>query len=152
MLDTRSDSSHRLNVLLTDDEHQHWAGQLPRLLEPQGVRAICVEDVPQALEAIESHRIHAAVVNLEIPMDHGASAAEPEGGLKLLRVIQRLEPVPPAVVIRGRRFDRRDGRTLSEALKLDAFSVLDQPVQLEQLLEVMRRMLRRYYGGRWPGA
>ena len=68
-----------------------------------------------------------------------------------MRVIQRLEPAPPTVVVRGRRFDsRQDDRLLSEALKLRAFSVLDQPVQLEQLLGVLQRLIERHYGGRWP--
>jgi len=144
---------HRLNVLLTDAD-QRWARQLPALLEPQGVRAICVDDVQGALQAIDRERIHAAVVTLDLPMDHDARASGPEaGGLKLLRVIHRLDPAPPAVVIRGRRFDgRSDDRMLSEALKLEAFSVLDLPVELEQLLEVMRRLLQRHYGGHWPGA
>ena len=52
--------------------------------------------------------------------------------------------------VRDRRFDRRDNRLLAEALRLEAFSVLDRPVELEQLLEVLRRLLARYYGGLWP--
>ncbi len=130
---------HRLNVLLTEAD-QRWADQLPRLLEPQGVRAICVDDMEQALAAIDRERIHAAVVNLDLPMTptKGQSAGHETGGLKLLRVIRRLEPAPPTVVVRPRRFDARaDNRMLSEALRLQAFSVLDLPVELEQLLEVL---------------
>ena len=140
---------HHLNVLLTDtDSHQDWAEHLPRLLEPQGVRAIRARSVGEAVEAIDREPIHAAVVNLDLPMSGSDSE---EGGLKLLRVIQRLQPTPPSVVIRGRRFDRRvDDRMLSEALKLKAFSVLDLPVKLEQVLEVLRRILQRHYGGHWP--
>jgi DNA-binding NtrC family response regulator len=141
------DLDHRLNVLLTDVD-QEWAVHLPRLLEPQGVRAICAQSVKEAVEVIDRQPIHAAVVNLSLPMD-GHDAID--GGLKLLRVIQRLDPTPPAVVIRGRQFDRRaDDRLLAEALKLEVFSVLDLPVALEQVLEVLRRLLQRHYGGHWP--
>jgi CheY-like chemotaxis protein len=150
---------NRLNVLLTDFD-EPWAEQLPRLLEPQGVRAIRVHDVDQAVEAIHRQPIHALVVDLALPMSGasttpsfgtGGRGGRPEtGGLKLLKVIQRLEAPPPTVVVRGRRFDRDDGRLLNEALRLKAFSVLDHPVQLEQLLEVFRRLMHRHYGGAWP--
>ncbi len=155
-----SDSVERLNVLLTDQD-QPWSEQLPRLLEPQGVRAIRVDNVRDALDVVEARPIHVAVVDMAVPLE---PTSEPQrasrewvrrhrtpGGLKLLRVIRSMAPTPPTVVIRGRMFDPRiDDRLLAEALKLEAFSVLDQPVRLEQLLGVLRRLMERYYGGRWP--
>jgi DNA-binding response OmpR family regulator len=142
----------RLNVLLTERD-EPWAQQLPRLLEPQGVRTVRVHSVDEAVDAIEHESIHAAVVDLGLPLDGAAPVRGlPEtGGLKLLRIIRRMRPAPPAVVVRGRLFDRRtDDRMLTEALKLEVFSVLDQPVQLEQMLETLRRLLQRHYGGTWP--
>lgn len=146
---------HRLNVLLTEHAPgDRWTDQLPRLLEPQGVHAIRATDVDEAVRAIEAQPIHAAVVDLRLPLHREEPTEEDSGGgagLKLLRVIQRLDPAPPAVIVRGRRFDdRTDNRVLTEALKLDAFSVLDQPVELEQLLDTLRRLIQRYYGGHWP--
>ena len=142
-----------MNVLLTEGD-EPWALQLPRLLEPQGVRTIHVHTVDEAVDAIEHEPIHAAVVDLGLPLEEGTVAVKgvaDTGGLKLLRIIRRLHPTPPAVVVRGRLFDRRtDDRVLAEALKLQAFSVLDQPVHLEQMLETLRRLLQRYYGGQWP--
>jgi len=88
---------------------------------------------------------------IALPMDRDAAPDATPGGLKLLRVMRRLDPAPPAVVVRGRRFDRVDDRLLNEALRLDAFSVLDEPVDLEQMLETLRRLIVRYYGGQWPG-
>lgn len=159
----RSDNERdgRLNVLMTEGQ-QSWVDQLPRLLQPQGVRAIIAPDVDEAVRVIRQAPVHAVVVDMGVPMARHEEADEPgrrheeadpgTGGLKLLRVIRRLEPAPPTVVVRGRRFEgRHDDRLLSEALRLEAFSVLDQPVQLEQLLEVLRRLIERHYGGRWPG-
>lgn len=146
--------AERLTVLLTQTDHP-WSQQLPQLLQPQGVYTIRVGDVEQAIETIERQLIHAAVVDVSLPMEHAGPVDGSEhqtGGLKLLRVMQRIEPSPPVVVVRDRRFDRVDERLLAEALKLHAFSVLDEPVELEQLLEVLRRLLKRYYGGSWPGA
>ncbi len=141
---------NRLTVLLTDVE-EPWSQQLPRLLEPQGVHSVRARSVDEALRILEQQQIHAALVDMALPLETGSSTVSTPGGLKLLRVIRRLQPAPPTVVVRGRRFDARlDDRLLGEALKLEAFSVLDEPVQLEQLLQVMRRLLERYYGGHWP--
>ncbi len=157
MVALRSENSGRMNVLLTD-RGQHWAVQLPQLLRPMGVRAMRADCVSDAARVLEKEKIDVAVVDMSLPLEPyeeydptlGVRCA---GGLKLLRLIQRLDNRPPAVVVvRGKKFDRRvDDYLLSEALKFDAFSVLDVPVELEQLLEVMRRALERYFGGGWPG-
>lgn len=154
----RTHPEDRLNVLLTD-HGQNWADQLPQLLEPQGVRALRADSVQHAIRILESAMIHVAVVDLELPMESTPAPARPEpsrlrapGGLTLLQSIQRLRTRPPAVVVvRGRMFEPRfDNHVLREALRFDAFSVLDQPVSLEQMLEVLRRALERFFGGNWP--
>ncbi len=142
----------RLNVLLTD-HGQRWARQVPALLEPQGVRAFHAESMDQAIGLIEATPIHVAVVDLAMGGETEAPAPDrvPDG-LKLLRVIQRIETRPPAVVVvRGRSFQPRfDNFVLTEAMKLNAFSVLDTPVHPEQMLSVLQRALERFYGGQWP--
>ena len=163
MLPVRSQRDERLNVLLSDGE-EAWARHLPNLLEPQGVRAIRVHSVRHAMDVIESEPIHVAVVDLGLPVEPGemrvdvvrrrpgteVDATKP-GALKLVQVMRRLEPSPPTVIVRGRLFDRRvDDRLLREALTLNVFSVLDQPVDMEQMLQVLRRVLERHYDGGWP--
>lgn len=155
--DIRQHYGGRLRVLLADRSDGPWARQLPRLLQPQGVTTIRVTTVGDAVAQIEAHPIHAAVIDLATPIETDRndptvrSGHVVAGGLKLLRVIHRLDPTPPAVVVRGRYFDRKtDDRLLRDALKLDAFSVLDEPVELEQVLETLRRLLQRHYGGAWP--
>ncbi len=150
----------RLNVLLTDGD-EPWSEHLPRLLEPQGVRAIRVDSVRQAIDVIDHEPIHMAVVDLALPVDQPESPAAGRpaesdrsggGALKLVQVIRRLDPTPPTVIIRGRLFQPRlDDRLLREALTLNVFSVLDQPVQMEQVLRVLQRVMARYYDDVWPG-
>ena len=146
-------ADRRLNVLLTD-RGADWADQLPELLKPQGVHAFRVSDPDKAVELIEATPIHVAVLDmyLDADPDEPPRAERLPAGLKLLRVIQRIDRRPPAVmVVRNRYFDPRiDNFVLAEALKLNAFSVLDQPVRLEQLLAVLHRALERYFGGHWP--
>lgn len=160
MVRAANDSS-RMNVMLTDGG-QSWAQALPRLLEPQGVHAIPVRTVDEAVREIEVRPIHVALVDLALPLGseiEQSPRTEPynphrlPGGLKLLQILRRQANRPPAIVaVRGRLFDRRfDDRLLAEALKLDVFSVLDKPVELEQLLQVLMKALRRHYGDAWPG-
>ncbi len=143
----------RLNVLVTD-RGERWAVQLPRLLEPQGVQALRATSYDQAIQLIEATPIHVAVVDMYLDTDPEArpTAERLPGGLKLLQIIRRIKDRPPAVmVVRSRHFNPRiDDFVLAEALKLNAFSVLDQPVDLEQMLIVLRRALERYYDGGWP--
>jgi hypothetical protein len=52
--------------------------------------------------------------------------------------------MPLQIVIRPPQSAARESsRTLSDALREGAFAVLDRPVDLETMLEIMRRVLRR---------
>ena len=150
---TDGPKSDRLHVMVTD-RGQRWAQQIPRLLEPHGVRSYTVHTSDEAVDLLQATPIHVAVVDMFLDTDPDAtpSTTRLPGGLKLLQVIQRIDRRPPAVmVVRSRHFDPRiDNFVLAEALKLNAFSVLDHPVEIEQMLSVLRRALERYYRGQWP--
>ncbi len=44
----------------------------------------------------------------------------------------------------------RDDALLHEALKCDAFSVLTEPVDLNLMLEIMARAMKRFHQNQWP--
>ena len=163
------------NVLLTEDrEHaiEHWTQQLPRLLEPFGVRTRLARSGLDALAEADRTRFHAAVIDLLTPAEPhtpatrtsepgtgnaggkasgGGGGARP-GGLWLLEVLQRRPNRPPIVVVDNGAYEwRRAQRYLNEALRLGAFTVISQPVDLESLLQAIRRLLDRRYAGHWPG-
>lgn len=145
-------SSQRLNLLLSyggwrEDAAVH---QLPRLLEPMGIRSIEAETGEQAAEFIQHEPIHIAVVDLEIPLRTGPRMGE-AGGPRILQLLRRLDQPPPTVVIRPRQpTTREDVRGLAASLREGAFAVLDRPLRLESLLETLRRVLRRHYQDAWP--
>jgi hypothetical protein len=155
------DSAERLNLLLSyagwrDDS---WADRLPRLLEPMGVRSLRAGSAREAQRVLQSTRVHIAVVDLGLPMDPARAtpaAVSPveEAGARLLQLLQRLEAPPPTVVVRQPRSVRDDRREIAAALRLGAFAVVDRPHgpgDLEAMLDVLSRALRRFYAGRWPG-
>jgi DNA-binding NtrC family response regulator len=59
--------------------------------------------------------------------------------LQLLRRVRRLSTSLPVVVVTG----RRDRHWLEDALRLAAFSVVTRPLELEELLRQIQRMMRR---------
>lgn len=162
----------RLNVLLTlDRPHaaEHWTTQLPRLLEPQGVAAYAVTSVAEAVELAHELPIHAAIVDLGTPlgeargasrgytgglsggMPGGQTSADPSG-LWVLELFRRLPRRPPVVVVHSpARSQRESSWILSQSLRLGAFSVVNKPVQIDQLLLIFQRLVDRQYRGNWPG-
>jgi DNA-binding response OmpR family regulator len=73
------------------------------------------------------------------------------GGAKTLQLLRRLEQVPPTIVIRPPEPSLRESaRSLMQSLREGAFAVLDRPVAIEEMLDVMRRVLRRHYEDSWP--
>jgi len=83
-----------------------------------------------------------------------AASDSEEGGPRLLEILRRQPQPPPTVVVKSSRTHRDDCREISAALRAGAFAVVDRPrdvMDLEVMLEVMRRCLGRFYQGRWPG-
>jgi len=147
----------RFNVLLAEDrvhESEHWSRQLPRLMEPLGVTSHVVYSGEEALNLAERIAIHAAVVDLATPRiadDPDPAPPHRPGGLWILELFRRLSNMPPVVLVRSRAVSQRDvSRLLHDALRLGAFTVLENPTNLENLLTVFRRLLDREYQGLWP--
>ncbi|QQE12881.1 response regulator [Planctomycetota bacterium] len=148
----------RFKVLLTEDrDHaiEHWTHQLPRLLGPQGVEAIVAKTGREAIDITSRTDIHAAVIDLATPQDamnRAYTSSGVPGGIWLLEVLSRLPQNLPIVIVNSRTYTPRQiHRFLHDALRLGAFSVINQPVELEKLLTVIQRILQRQYDGQWPG-
>jgi len=152
-----SNPSCRLNLLLSYAgwHSDSWADRLPLLLEPMGVRSVRAATGQQATEVIRRiSPIHIAVVDLGLPLQEDPRLSTEEGGPRVLDLLARLAQPPPTVVVKRSRTHRDDSREIAAALRSGAFAVIDRPRDsndLELLLEVLRRCLRRYYHGRWPG-
>lgn len=146
-------SNPRLNLLLSYGRHREGSvmDQVPRLLTPMGIRSIWVDSGEEAAEAIDQEKIHIAIVHLAIPLCREVPGKA--AGPRVLRLLRRLEAPPPTVVIRPRQpIARESARGLAEALREGAFAVIDEPIALDTLLEVMRRVLRRHYADLWPSS
>jgi DNA-binding response OmpR family regulator len=150
--------SPRLNLLLT---YGGWrerpaVQQLPQLLRPMGINALEAASGEEAESLIREREVHIAVVDLELPHRADANArtrpiSRTEEGLRVLQLLRRLDPTPPTIVVRPPQSSTREYvRGLSQSLRDGAFAVLDRPLQLESMLEVLRRILKRHYQDAWP--
>lgn len=154
----RSDHPHspaarpaRLNLLLSCGSWRSDSAvkQLPQLLEPMGVHAIRVNCGREAEQVITSTPIHIAVVDMAIPLTDTEST-EPCGP-RILQLLRRITPNPPTVLVRPAQAESRaSSRSLSQALKEGAFAVVDRPLHMESMLDIMHRILKRHYKDTWP--
>jgi hypothetical protein len=68
-----------------------------------------------------------------------------------LVLFRRLPNRPPVVVVSIPTYTPRQlEQLLREALRLGVFSVVNKPVDLEQMLTVFQRLVDRQYRGCWP--
>ena len=148
----------RFNVLLTDDrDHrpESWTRQLPQLLQPQGVQAYVARTAEEAVALTTEYSIHAALIDLSTPrassVESGVDPAYSGGGLWLLEMMRRSDTPPPIVVVNSTiQTPNQAQRFLTRALQLGAFSVVNRPVELEALLDIIYRLIQRQYRGQWP--
>lgn len=146
----------RLNLLLSYAgwEPEPWVERLPRLLEPMGIASLRAQSGREASQVLQTSRVHVAVVDLGLPLDRAAGPSDHDGGTRLLELLARLKEPPPVVVIKQAQTRRDESRELAAALRLGAFAAIDRPRgdnDLDVVLDVLRRVLIRYYKGRWPG-
>jgi CheY-like chemotaxis protein len=128
-----------------------------------GVRTFRATSGAEATQVLRTVPIHAAVVDLRLPLDRciggaanrgettPAAAPAEEGGERLLEVLRRLDAPPPTVVVTRDRTPRERMRELHNALRHGAYAVvLGNAADAEQMLRVLQRLVTRYYQNRWP--
>ena len=117
--------------LVVTGEAQSW---LPALRQIVGVEYLVprlVRDDHELLDVVGSGEADAAVLD--------DAAQWRLDALQLLRMIRQVNRTLPVVVVTG----RRDRHWLENALRLTAFSVVTRPLELEELLRQIARMMRR---------
>ena len=68
----------RLNVLLAEDRPhapEYWITQLPRLLEPQGIRTYIVQCGQEAVDMAQQVQFHAVILDLASPSSFSGTSA-----------------------------------------------------------------------------
>ncbi len=129
-----SNLSHleEVNVLASDRDWA-WPLAMQELFRPCGVNLLVAREAKDFVEVMARRRVHATIIDLE---------SQQGAGLSALRLIRLEHPMLPCIVLKNRLHDS----ILEQVLKLDAFSVLDKPVDLLLLRRQLNRLFMRFYG------
>lgn len=117
--------------LVVSGEAESWLPALEKIVGPRWLSAHHVRGDDELLHVVRSGVADAAVLDDEAEWSLDV--------LRLLRLIRRMDRLLPVVVVTS----RTDRRWLEDALRLAVFSVVGRPLELEELLRQIHRMMYR---------
>ncbi|MCL2701273.1 MAG: response regulator [Phycisphaerae bacterium] len=117
--------------LVVTGEAQSWQPALEQIVGREWLITYRVQGRDELLQVVQAGVADAAVLDdtAEMGMD----------AMQMLRLIRRLDAMLPVVIVSG----QVDRRFMENALKLAAFSVVQRPLELEELLRQLSRMMQR---------
>jgi len=108
-----------------------WPTALRDIFEPRGVNLLVAESTGELVNVIEQMRIHTTIVDMDSEI----------GGLTAIKVIRMDYPLLPCVLLTN----EADEGILSKALELEVFGVIDKPVDMSILRELLNRLFIKKY-------
>ncbi len=114
-----------LRVLFVDDEEELVSAVVERL-ELRGIAAVGVTSGLDALRLVEEQPFDVAVLDVRMP---GI------GGLEIIRRLKQTHPAIEVVLLSG----HGAADTVEEGMRLGAFDYLQKPVDIDNLIAVLRR-------------
>ncbi len=118
--------------VLASGAHWAWPEALRRIFMPRGVNLLVAENATEFVNIIRRRRIHTTIVDMD---------SEHSNGLATIKIIRMEYPLLPCILLSSTA-----GRDLlGEALRLDVFSVVDKPVDMLILLELLNRLFVKKY-------
>lgn len=109
-----------------------WPQVQRSLFEPRGVNLLVAENTDEFVNIIEQRRIHTTIVDLD---------SEKSTDLATIKIIRIDYPLLPCILLTS-----VVGETiLSKALRLDVFSVIEKPVDINILQEQLNRLFIKKY-------
>ena len=112
-----------------------WPEALRSLFRPRGVNLMVAEDASDFVHIIGRTRIHTTIVDMD---------SERSNGLATVKIIRMEYPLVPCILLTS----RVDPGVLVKALQLDVFGVIDKPVRMEILHQLLNRIFLKKYNSR----
>lgn len=112
-----------------------WPEALRNLFKPRGVNLMVAEDANDFVHIIGRTRIHTTIVDMD---------SERSNGLATIKIIRMDYPLVPCILLTS----RVDPGVLGKALQLDVFGVIDKPVKMEVLQQLLDRIFLKKYNSR----
>jgi len=120
-----------VNVLISEADWA-WPDAVRRIFQPRGVNLLMAESVDQFITIIERKRIHTTIVDMD---------SEKSNGLATIKIIRMEYPLLPCILLASEATQD----ILCKALELDVFGVIDKPVDMAVLQQVLNRLFQKKY-------
>ena len=109
-----------------------WPQALKQIFKPSGVNLLMAESSEDFINVAGHKRVHIAIIDMD---------SEKVNGLATLKIMKKEFPLLPCILLSS----RIEQPLLDTALKLDVFSVIDKPVDLEILRQQLNRLFHKKY-------
>ena len=119
-----------VNVLASEADWA-WPEALREIFRPRGVNLLVAEQAGDFVNILRQRRVHTTIVDMD----------NPAGGLSTIKIIRMDYPLMPCIVLAS----EAPQAILSEALRLDVFSVIGKPVDMQVLREQLNRLFVKRY-------
>jgi CheY-like chemotaxis protein len=119
------------SILVTDDDPAS-RDTFREIFEPVGFRTFLAESGEEAIEIVNRHDVHVALMDMHLPK---------LSGLETMAIVRQIKGMFPMILISG----DQDESLMRRALSAQAFSVLAKPVSRSQVIYIVRRALEKFY-------
>jgi DNA-binding NtrC family response regulator len=124
--------NEEVNVLASDADWA-WPDALKGIFKPRGVNLLMAESVGEFVNIIGHKRIHTTIVDAD---------NERTNGMAMIKVMRMEYPRIPCIMLSS----RAEREFLSDALRLEIFSVIGKPVNMGILQGQLNRLfIKRYH-------
>jgi DNA-binding NtrC family response regulator len=118
--------------VLTSAANWAWPEALRELFKPRGVNLLVAESPGDFVHIITRRRIHTTIVDMD---------SERSKGLATVKIIRMDFPLLPCILLTA----QADQDVLGKALQLDVFGVIDKPVNMNILHQLLNRIFMKRY-------
>ena len=119
------------SILVTDDDPASRE-TFREIFEPVGFRTFLAESGEEAIEIVNRHDVHLALMDMHLPK---------LSGLETMAIVRQIKGMFPMILISA----DQDERLMRRALSAQAYSVLSKPVSRSLVIYVVQRALQKFY-------
>jgi DNA-binding NtrC family response regulator len=118
--------------LLASEADWAWPNAVRDIFRPRGINLLVADSAIEFVDIIKTKRIHATIVDMD---------SERSNGLATIKIIRFDYPLLPCILLTSAATES----VLGEALQLDVFGVVDKPVDLNVLRQLLNRLFVKRY-------
>ena len=118
--------------VLASEANWAWPEAIRDIFRPRGINLLMAESTSEFVNVIEQKRIHTTIVDMD---------SEKSNALATIKIIRMDYPLLPCILLTSAAGED----VLGKALQLDVFGVIDKPVDMGILQELLNRLFVKKY-------